>query len=112
MPTEQHFLPTVLGPLDGTGNRTLTVVVRPTMSIELGCNGAVKGVAWVRSAIGGFAIECANPPGDTFGGAYDSVQSIKEDKVKTGQRVSVRITVPAGDTWQLWITGGPASPGP
>jgi hypothetical protein len=66
-------------------------------------------VAWVHSGVGGFAIACADPPGDTSSGVYDSVQNIKEHKVKPGQRVSVRITVPAGDTWQLGITGGPAS---
>ena len=37
---------------------------------------------------------------------YD--QDTRRSKLKPGQRVPVRITVPAGDTWQLWITGGPA----
>ena len=109
MPTEAHGLPTVLGPLDGSGNKTLTVAVRPTMSVELGCLGKEKDLAWVRSPIGGFAVPCGSPGNESFPGFYDSPQDLRSDKVRVGQPVSVRITVPAGDTWQLWITGGPAS---
>jgi hypothetical protein len=45
MPPEGHRLPTVLGPLQGPGNKTFTVVVRPTMSVELGCLGKAKDLA-------------------------------------------------------------------
>jgi hypothetical protein len=109
MPAEFHNLPTVLGPLSGSGNKTLTVAVRATMSIEMGCLGKGSDIAWARSPIGGFAVPCGSPGNESFGGSYDSVQELRADNVKVGQRVSVRITVPAGDTWQLWITGGPAS---
>ena len=110
LPTESHDLPTVLGPLSGEGNKALTVAVRPTMSIELGCRGKAGDLAWVRSPIGSFAAACGNSPGNgAFASGYDSVQSLRDFKVKPGQRVSVRITAPTGDTWQLWITGGPAS---
>jgi hypothetical protein len=67
-------------------------------------------MAWVRSPIGSFAVPCDNGPRSrSFESIYDSVQDLRGEKVKPGQRVSVRITAPAGDTWQLWITGGPAS---
>jgi hypothetical protein len=107
MPTEIHHLPTVLGPLTGTGNETFTIVARPTMALELGCTG--KGLARVRSPVGGFAVQCYGTPG-TFGVGYTSTQGMARDRVKAGQRISVRVTAPAGDTWQLWITGGAASP--
>ena len=71
--------------------------------------GKEKDLAWVRSPIGGFAVPCGSPGNESFPGFYDSPQDLRSDKVRVGQPVSVRITVPAGDTWQLWITGGPAS---
>jgi hypothetical protein len=111
MPTEIHNLPTVLGPLTGTGNETFTVAARPTMAIELDCTG--KGLTWVRSTVAGFAIQCSGTPGTgTFGGGgmYLSARAMARDRVTAGQRISVRVTALAGDTWQLWITGGPASP--
>jgi hypothetical protein len=80
------------------------------MSIELGCQGNGKDLAWVRSPVGGFAVPCDNSHGNVgFAGIYDSGQDLSRDRIKAGQRVSVRITAPASDTWQLWITGGPAA---
>ena len=107
MPTEMHHLPTVLGPLTGTGNETFTIAARPAMAMELGCTG--KGVARVQSLVSGFAVQCYGTPG-TVGGGYTPAQDMARDRVKAGQRISVRVTAPAGDTWQLWITGGSASP--
>jgi hypothetical protein len=110
MPPEPHDPPAVLGPLNGSGNRTFAVTVRPTMWIELGCLG--RGMAWVRSPMGGFAVPCGregSPGNESFGGSHDSVQDLRVDKVRVGQRVSVRVASPAGATWQLWITGGPVS---
>ena len=106
MPAESHDLPTVLGPLNGSGNKAFTVTVRPAMSVELGCLGNSKDLAWVHSPLGGFAVPCGSPGNESFGGSYD--QDTEHIKLKTGQRVPVRITAPAGDSWQLWITGGPA----
>jgi len=107
MPAEAHDLPTVLGPLNGSGSKAFTVTIRPAMSIELGCLGKAKDLAWVRSPIGGFAVVCGSPGNESFGGSYDSAQDLERDKVRMGQRVTVRITAPAGDAWQLWVTGGP-----
>jgi hypothetical protein len=106
MPAEAHGLPTVLGPLDGSGNKVLTVTIRPAMSVELGCLGNDKDLAWARSPIGTFAVPCGSPGNESFGGSYDSPQDLERDKLRPGQRVTVQITAPAGDTWQLWITGG------
>lgn len=100
---ESHDLPTVLGPLSGSGNKAFTVTARPAMSVELGCLGNSKDLARVRSAIGGAAVPCDSPGNESFGGSYD-----QDTGRSAGQRVLVRVTAPAGDTWQLWITGGPA----
>ena len=105
MPAESHYLPTVFGPLNGSGDKAFTVTVRPAMSVELGCLGNSKDLAWVHSPISGFAVPCGSPGNESFGGSYD--QDL-ERKLRPGQRVPVQITAPAGDTWQLWITGGPA----
>src|SRR5450756_1003208 len=83
MPTESHGLPTVLGPLSGTGNKTFTVTVRPAMSIELGCLGKGKDLAWVRSPIGSFAVPCDSSPGnESFASGYDSAQDLRGAKLK------------------------------
>jgi hypothetical protein len=108
MPADAYNLPTVLGPVNGLGTKTFTVTVRPAMSIELGCLGGAKGLAWVRGPIGGFAVVCGTPGNEAFAGGYDTAASLKQDKVKPGQRVSVLVTAPANDMWQLRISGGPA----
>lgn len=108
MPAESHNLPTVLGPLNGSGSRAFTVIMRSPMAVELGCRG--KGMAWARSPFGDITVWCDNTPGaESFGSSYFSAQDLERDKLKPGQRVSVRIAVPAGDAWRLWVTGGPAT---
>jgi len=118
MPAEVHHLPTVLGPLNGSGNKTFTITIRPAMAMELGCLGNAKDLAWVRSPIMGFGVPCGSPGyelgflrglraggGEFFAGGYNSWHF----GFRAGQRVTVRITAPGRDTWQLWITGGSAS---
>jgi hypothetical protein len=62
-----------------------------------------------RSPIGGSAVPCGRPANESFGGSCDSAQDLERDKVRPGQRVTVQVAAPAGDTGQLWITGGPDS---
>jgi hypothetical protein len=107
MPPEPHGLPTVLGPLSGSGTKAFTVTVRKTMAIELSCLGKSNDLVWIRSPIGGFAVVCGGPGNESGGGRYYSAQSLERDKLRHGQRVSVHVTAPAGDTWQVWIMGAP-----
>lgn len=118
MPAEVHHLPTVLGPLNGSGNKTFTTTIRPTMAIELGCLGNGKDLVWVRSPIMGFGVPCGSPGNEVgflrglhAGGGESFVSGYNSWHVgfRPGQRVTARITAPARDTWQLWITGGPAA---
>jgi hypothetical protein len=108
MPPDPHGLPTVFGPLSGSGTKAFTVTVRKEMAIELSCLGKSNDLAWVRSPIGGFAVVCGSPGNETFGGGYDSARGLERDGVRQGQRVSVHVTAPAGDTWQVLIMGEPA----
>ncbi len=79
------------------------------MAIELGCVDGAKDLAWVRSPIGGFAVVCdGGQVSATFVGGYDSAASLRQDKLKPGQRVSVQVTAPAKDMWQLRVSGGTA----
>jgi hypothetical protein len=99
MPAEVHHLPTVLGPLNGSGNKTFTITIRPSMAIELGCLGNRNDLAWVRSPIMGFSVQCGSP-GNDLGFLSGLLIGFRP-----GQRVTVRITAPARDTRQIWITG-------
>ena len=106
MPAEQHHLPTVLGPLNGSGNKAFTVTILPAMSIELGCLGGGKDMAWAKSPIGAFAVPCGSQGNEPFGSTYVTAKDMEQGKLRPGQRVQVRVTAPPGDIWQLWITGG------
>jgi hypothetical protein len=108
MPAEKHHLPTVLGPLNGSGNKSFTVTTLPAMAIELGCVGSGKDTASVESPIGAFAIPCGQAS-EPFGATYVTAADNKQSKFPLGQHVQVNITAPLGDTWQLWITGGSGS---
>lgn len=105
MPPDPHGLPTVLGLLRGSGTKAFTVTVRQGMAIQLGCLGKSKDLACVRSPIGAFAVVCTARD-ESFAEGYDTPQSL-EGKFRPGQRVAVRVTAPAGDAWQVRISGGP-----
>lgn len=109
MPAEKHHLPTVLGPLNGSGNKSFTVTILSSMAIELGCVGSGKDMASVTSPIGAFSIPCGSQANEPFGGTYATAADNKQNKFPLGQRVQVRITAALGDNWQLWITGGSGS---
>jgi hypothetical protein len=106
MPTEKHGMPTVLGPLTGSGSKAFTVTIRQGMAIELGCLGQSKGWAWARSPIAAFAIPCGNSGDVPYGSSYVAAKDLKLANFMPGKQVTVRVTAPAGDSWQLWITGG------
>jgi hypothetical protein len=106
MPTEAHHMPTLLGPLTGSGSKEFTVTVGQGMAIELGCLGQGKGSAWARSPIASFSLPCGNSGDTPYGGSYVAAKDLKNGKFPPGKQVTVRVTAPAGDSWQLWITAG------
>lgn len=108
MPPDRYHLPTVLGPLSGTGSKTFTVTVRASMSVELSCLGDSKDLAQARGQFLTVVVPCTTLADQSFGGAYNAADSQgRLNGVKVGRRAVVRIIAPARDTWQLWITGGP-----
>lgn len=94
-------LTTILGPVTGTGSRSVTVGARRSVSITLGCLG--KGLVWVRSPVGTFAAACGD--GGVFAGGLDS-----DTHMAAGQRVTIRIIAPAHVTWELRVDGTPLKP--
>lgn len=106
MPAEKHGLPTVLGPLTGAGSKAFTVTIGQGMAIELACLGPGKGWARARSPIASFAIPCGNSGDVPAGSSYIAAKDLAHGKFTPGKQVTVRVTAPAGDSWQLWITGG------
>jgi hypothetical protein len=49
---------TILGPVTGVGSKAFTISSRPAVGIYLGCIG--KGLMWVRSPVGTFAVACGD----------------------------------------------------
>jgi hypothetical protein len=104
MPPPQASLVTVLGPVTGTGTRTLTITARHTLSYTLSCLG--HHIVWLRTtpSIAGFAVHCGD--GGGFGG--ESATTPGRD---AGGRFSLRITAPSGTTWELRVDGSTRCPG-
>ncbi len=94
-------LTTILGSVTGTGPTTLTITARQAVSVTLGCRG--KGLVWVRSPVGAFAVVCGN--GGAFAGGLDP-----NTRMAAGQRITIRIIAPAHVTWELRVDGTPLKP--
>jgi hypothetical protein len=94
-------LTTILGPVTGTGSRSVTVGARRSVSVTLGCLG--RGLVWVRSPVGSFAAACGN--GGVFAGGL-----VQQTHMAAGQRVTMRIIAPAHVTWELRVDGTPLKP--
>ncbi|HTR94747.1 MAG TPA: hypothetical protein VMI73_23705 [Trebonia sp.] len=109
MPTEKHRMPTVLGPVTGSGSKSFTMTIRPGMAIELGCLGNAKDWAWARSSIASFSIPCGSAANEPFGDTYVAARDMQRGRFSPGERMTLRVSAPAGDTWQLWVTGAVAT---
>jgi hypothetical protein len=105
MPTETHHMNTLVGPVTGSGSKSFTVTIQPGMAIELGCLGNAKDWAWARSAIASFSIPCGSSANEPFGSTYVAAKDLHSGGLSPGKQVTLRVTAPAGDTWQLWVTG-------
>jgi hypothetical protein len=88
---------TILGPVSGSGSKTLVVSARPGMAVWLGCIG--KGAVRATTPIGVSAI-CGS--GNSFVGG-----TTQPTHYRRGQKLIVRIVSPADATWEIRIDGAP-----
>jgi hypothetical protein len=93
-------LVTVIGPVTGTGPRTLTITARHTLSYTLGCRGHRTVRLSTTPKTAGFAAQCDD--GAVFAGEAASTPSRD-----TRARLSLHITAPPGTTWELRVDGSP-----
>jgi hypothetical protein len=100
MPAPGPNMAAILGPVTGTGPRTITITARHRLRYTLSCLG--RHVVWLRATpnIAGFAIQCDD--GGVFGGGTSTTPGRE-----VGARVSLRIAAPSGTTWELRVDGSP-----
>jgi hypothetical protein len=101
MPPDPNNLTAVLGPVTGSGSRTLTVTASRSMSLTMGCIG--KGMLTVYGLLSGAGF-CGGPnsSGNTFGGYYWGHMP-----VRPGERIQLRVVADAKTTWVIRVDGLP-----
>lgn len=97
MPLPQANLVTVLGPVTGTGPRTITLTARHVMSYTLGCLG--HHMVWLRGAAS-FAVQCED------GGVFAGGTSRTPGHDTGAKVVSLHVAAPSGTTWELRVDAG------
>jgi hypothetical protein len=101
MPPDADNLTTVLGPLTGSGSRTVTVTASRSMSLMLGCAG--RGVLVVRGPLTAGAVPCSGPGRRrAFDGYYWA-----HVRVRPGARLRLSVTADAQTTWDIRVCGLP-----
>lgn len=102
MPADPNALTVVLGPVTGTGSKTLTVTASRSMSLTIGCFG--KGVLTVSGPLSAGAVLCydADRSRGTFAGYYWS-----HVQARQGERIKLRVAADARTTWDIRIDGLP-----
>jgi hypothetical protein len=99
MQPDQNSLTAVLGPVTGSGSRTLTVTASRSMSLTMGCIG--KGMLTVSGRLSG-AVYCPGGGPGVFGGYY-----WPHMHVRPGQRIRLRVLADAKTIWDIRVDGLP-----
>ncbi len=102
MPVDPNNLTAVLGPVTGTGPRTLTVTASRSMSLTMGCIG--KGTLIVLGPLSAGAVLCsgASLGRGTFGAYYWS-----HLRLQPVERLRLRIVANPKTIWDIRIDGLP-----
>jgi hypothetical protein len=98
MPAPEASMAAILGPVTGTGPRTITITARHRLHFTLGCLGRHMVSLLATPKIAGFAVQCDD--GGVFGGAI-----VNTPGREIGAKVSLRIVAPSGTTWELRVDG-------
>jgi hypothetical protein len=99
MQPDQNYLTAVLGPVTGSGSRTLTVTASRSMSLTMGCIG--KGMLTAYGLLSG-AMDCpAGGPG-AFGSYY-----FAHVQVRPGQRIKLHVVADEKTIWDIRVDGLP-----
>jgi hypothetical protein len=106
MPFGVNNLSAVLGPITGTGSRTLTVTASRAMSITMGCIG--KGMLIIVGPLSAGAVLCgdASSSEGSFASYYWSHVS-----VRPGERIRLRVVTDATTLWDVRVDGAPRNGG-
>jgi hypothetical protein len=99
MPAGQNGLTAVLGPVTGSGSRTLTVTASRSMSLTMGCIGTGMLTVSGRLNGAGFCGSAGNS-GSTFWGYYWAHVS-----ARPGELIKLRIAADAKSMWDIRIDG-------
>jgi hypothetical protein len=101
MQPDPNNLTAVLGPVTGTGSRTMTVTASRSMSLTMGCIGT--GLLMVTGLLSG-AVLCsgASTGRGVFGGTYWA-----HLPVRPGERIRLRLVAGAHSTWDVRVDGLP-----
>jgi hypothetical protein len=107
MPRDLNNLSAVLGPITGSGSRTLTITASRAMSITMGCIG--KGILTVSGPLSAGAVLCGETTVSrgAFGGYYWSHVS-----VRPGEHFKLRVVADAKTIWDIRVDGLPHDGGP
>ena len=102
MQPDPNYLTAVLGPVTGTGSRTLRVTASRSMSLTMGCIG--KGTLIVLGPLSAGAVLCgdASLSRGAFGGYYWSHVS-----ARPGERITLRVVADAKTIWDIRVDGLP-----
>jgi hypothetical protein len=100
MPPDGNYLTPVLGPVTGTGPRTLTVKANRSMSITMGCIG--KGTLTVVGPLSAGAALCG---GGDAAGAFSSYYWSHVSWVRPGERIKLRVVAGAKTIWDIRVDG-------
>jgi len=101
MQPDPNYLTAVLGPVTGTGPKTLTVKASRSMSLTVGCIGT--GELEVIGLISGGELcgDAATSRG-TFGGWYWA-----HLRVRPGERIKLRVVARSKTFWDIRVDGLP-----
>ncbi|HUC25011.1 MAG TPA: hypothetical protein VMA73_20060 [Streptosporangiaceae bacterium] len=102
MQPDPNNLTTVLGPVTGTGSRTLTVTASGSMSVTIGCIG--KGMLTVSGPLSAGAVLCSDTSssGGIFSGYYWA-----HVRARPGERIKLRVVADAKTIWDIRVGGLP-----
>lgn len=102
MPPDLNYLTVVLGPVTGTGPRTLTVTASLTMSVTMACIG--KGMLTVRGPLRAGAVLCSGTGRNR--GAFVSYYW-PHVRAQPGERIKLRVVADAKTIWDIRVAGLP-----
>ena len=102
MQPDPYNLTAVLGPVTGTGSRTLTVTASRSMSVTIGCIG--KGMLTISGPLSAGAVLCSDA--HVSRGVFSSYYWAHV-RARPGERITLRVAADAKTIWDIRVDGLP-----